>query len=149
MKPLLWPYILQGNDEENYRDVPTGEDGWEDDGEESGGLRGEEGDEVEGEGVRGEEGDGRRGKKGRVCEADCNSYKISHRNPQFSGAENTCLWELKEVCVCVCVDISSHSPSLFNSHYYPYIHVLCIYMQLCNHYHPSVQLFSKKIASVS
>ena len=30
-------------------------------------------------------------------------YRISHRNPQFSGAETTCLWELKEVCMCVCV----------------------------------------------
>ena len=110
--------MLQGNEEENYRDVPVNEMEGDDGGGVEGVMRGEE---VVENGVRESvEGGGEEEGGGRVVGVERiardNGYNMSHRNPQFSGAESSCLWELKELCL---------------------------------HYHPSVQLFAKKLASVT
>ena len=73
-----------------YRDVPTNQEEDEEAKEESG---------DDDEGVGGEDGGVARQRNGRGEVGS--SYRISHRNPQYCGAENSCLWELKEVCVCV------------------------------------------------
>ena len=135
MKPALWPFILQGSDEENYRDVPFKEamedkvvcevEGREK-GESVSGKKvlsdmSEEGVEEVKDGMRGEnEEEETKGGNGVVAGArrvsNGDVYKMCHRNPQYCGAENSCLWELKE---------------------------------LSQHYHPSVQLFSKKLTMVT
>ena len=79
--------MLQSNDTEEFGDVPTNQGGVGE-GVERG--RGEEE-----EGVSEEEGE----KVKMVGQSD--RYRIGHRNPQFSGAETTCLWELKQVRQCV------------------------------------------------
>ena len=89
---------MQGNDEEVFRDVP-GDQG---DNETVGGEGGEGG----GEGKMGQEGDGKGGGEGKIVDSrGTESYKIWHRNPQFSGAEDCCLWELKQVLILIHVCI--------------------------------------------
>ena len=64
-------------------------------------------------------------------------YRVGHRNPLYCGAERTCLWELASVsnktwhhCGMVSIPLSLDP-------------------QLSCHYHPSVQVFARKIATVS
>ena len=106
-KAALWPYVLQGNDEENYRDVPVGHTEEE---EEGGRREGDEGDSEESGGVRSDLGEEGGEQKGRGCrDLRDDSFKMWHRNPEYSGAENSCLWELSQVqvytcmCTCLCV----------------------------------------------
>ena len=94
-KTALWPFVLQSNDREEFWDVPI-DQGCE--GVERGG-----GEERKGEGED----------RGKVV-GGTDGYKINHRNPQFSGAEMTCLWELKEVCTFSMMSLlhNGHNTSL-------------------------------------
>jgi hypothetical protein len=81
-KPALWPFVMQSNDAEEFGDAPANRRGVERrDGEGEEGVSGAEEEKTE------------------KTVGQSERYRIGHRNPQFSGAETTCLWELREVCI--------------------------------------------------
>ena len=74
---------MQGNDAEEFGDAPPANHH---------GVERRDGEGEEEEGVSGVEEE-----KTEKTVGQSERYRIGHRNPQFSGAETTCLWELKEV----------------------------------------------------
>ena len=79
-KPSLWTFILQSerSDEEHFRDVDTSRlpicEGTQSPDDEEGHVTLPDSHMTRGVG-----------------------YHVAHRNPLYSGAEHTCLWELSQV----------------------------------------------------
>lgn len=117
-RPFLWPFVLQSeslDQEEHFVDV---DDGVEADGIKKEVERQDEGDIVPALG-----------------ELSQQTYMINHREPLYSKAETSCLWELAMV---------GQSP-------WPCPKSLTDYLplQAVVHYHPSVQVFAKTLAKVT
>ncbi len=119
IKPGLWSFVLQPVDEEHFHDQ-------EEEGEEGGaGLSSLP-------------------RPGIVSVVGGGGYLPSHRNPLYCRAEGTCLWELGRV--------RERGGGREGGREGPH-HDMCSMIsstpQLTNHYHPSVQVFARKLTSVS
>ncbi len=79
-------------------------------------------------------------KEGGVSVVGGGGYLPSHRNPLYCRAEGTCLWELGRV---------REGEGGTEGPHHDMCSMISSTPQLTNHYHPSVQVFARKLTSVS
>ena len=102
LKPVLWSYVLhsESSDEEHFSDVVVMEP------DDRGSLSHNDPPIKDGEGCDDEDGDGGDGDGVRVTTKSAGGgagrrvqrgYLMGHRNPLYSRAELTCVWELATV----------------------------------------------------
>ena len=133
IKPMLWSFILQNesSDTEHFVDINEAaalDTSTTAHSDKEGGVEEDESAAETGGGGGGGDGDGE-------TVLQPLAYKLAARNPLYCGAETSCLWELARVRP------SRHTCSELIS--------LLLCLQMSAHFHPSVQVFAKTIASVS